>query len=217
MAVSVNIQVPATNAAFYSKVEADSALSKTLAFYAANKAMIDHICRITNMDVKILMSVMWIESNCNPNAYNSGSKATGLMQITPNTPTDMVFLENKRGRLSQPEKDLLRKHIGNRLDTILKMRYYNQYGPQFNAQELFTPELNILLGAIIFGLCMDEETYSGKVRLDRAIIRYNRGWFTKIADGNTDTLLFIYKGETAAYITKFVGVNGILTKMRSTV
>jgi soluble lytic murein transglycosylase-like protein len=215
MAVKVNIKVPATSSAFYSKAEADSAAAKTLNFYAANKAMIDHICQITNMDAYILMSVMWIESNCNPNAFNSGSKATGLMQVTPNTPTDMLFLENKRQRLSEAEKTLLRKYIGNRLDIILKMKYYNQYGIQFNQQELYQPELNILLGSIIFGLCMDEETYNGQVRLDRAIIRYNRGWFTTIANGNIDTLLYIYQGETANYIKKFVGVNGILTKLRT--
>jgi soluble lytic murein transglycosylase-like protein len=206
----LNIKIPATERSYYSNAEYEQMKTKVAGIINTYKDIIWNVARLTNLPTEIIISLIWIESNGKENAI-SPAGAIGLMQLTLNTPTDMVYLENKKGRLTDEEKTIIRKYIGNRLDTILKMKYYNQYGIQFTQADLKKPELNILLGSIVFGLIMDEETYNGQVRLDRAIIRYNRSYLTKIQPGSLADVLYIYSGETSNYILKFIGKNGVLS------
>lgn len=120
---NLNISVPAIQKAFYPE-EQRSAIKKRLdGIYAQYKNEIDIVSKATNIPTKIIVSFIFIESSGNPNAESS-AKAVGLMQLIPSSASDILVLENKKGRLSESEKKILTQKLGKRFtDGILKMRF----------------------------------------------------------------------------------------------
>ena len=79
--------------------------------------------------------------------------------------------------------------------------------------DLKYPEFNILVGAITLGLMIDEYTEGGVVRLDKVHLRYNQGWFYKVAPGSPEAVLAQAKKRGAeAYnnLLKHLGINGTM-------
>ena len=74
--------------------------------------------------------------------------------------------------------------------------------------------VNILIGAIYLGILIDEETEGNEVRLDKVVIRYNKGYYAdkqgKGLIGDLDSLFASENTESKNYVLKLLGINGTL-------
>lgn len=79
---------------------------------------------------------------------------------------------------------------------------------------MLDPLLNILIGSIYLGLLIDEHTEGSSVRLDKVVIRYNRGYFSdnrgKNIVGDIDSVVKNVPTESKNYVLKLLGKNGTL-------
>jgi hypothetical protein len=81
---------------------------------------------------------------------------------------------------------------------------------------LFKPEFNILIGTIILGQLINEFTENGKPRLDKIVVIYNTGRYSKTSKatinhtGDTTSLVAKLPKGVGDYVKKLVGVNGVL-------
>ncbi len=174
---------------------------------------------LTKVPGALIMSVIFTESAGNPKVV-SYVGAAGLMQLKPQTGNDVIYMENKTGRLTAAEAAILRKHLGKRLDGPLKQKYLshkikenNYSGNVITQADLLIPELNVLLGAMYLGILIDQHHEAGKLRLDKVLLRYGMGYFFKPVQGNVEQVLDHVKGrskEGYAYILKVLGKNGLL-------
>ncbi len=216
---SVNVVIPAVGNKFYTDTEAPQVKSKMDSIYNSYKSIIDNVSVISNVPKELLKSFIFIESAGNPIIVSSAG-AVGLMQLIPSSASDILVLENKANRLNEQEKAILTKHLGKRFtDGILKMKYLGNKvtvdgitdSVWVKKEDLFNPELNILIGAIYLGLLIDEETDKTNLRLDRVVLRYNRGYFSKI-DKSLDLTKLATNSPTESknYIYKLLGTNGTL-------
>ncbi|MCX6257966.1 MAG: transglycosylase SLT domain-containing protein [Bacteroidia bacterium] len=166
---------------------------------------------LTNVPAAIIISIIFAESGGVKDAANK-SGSTGLMQLKPQSANDTILLEYKKDRLSQDEKTVLRKVLDDRLDSILSMNNLSD-GCYVYQDDLLDTEFNILCGSILLGLLIDQHDENGVLRLDKVIMRYNRGYFFK-PKGETaiETLAQAKQvsSELYNYILKITGVNGLI-------
>jgi soluble lytic murein transglycosylase-like protein len=229
MALTVKVKVPFVNQSFYSDSAKSQVKTKLASIYSTYKTEIDKASELSNVPASIITSVAFIESGGNPTVI-SGAGAVGIMQLVPAGASDCLVMENKKGRLNDGEKEILRKYLGDRLDKgILAMKFLGDKktvngktsAVWITKEDLLNTEFNILVGTIFLGLLIDESTENGNVRLDKVIVRYNRGYFsdgkgTKLPASaeeivNSDK----YPKETKNYVTKFGGINGTLHLLKS--
>ena len=212
-----NIQLPFINKAFYLAKDIDNN-SKVLAQIKADYGgLIASISAMTKVPEKLIYAMIFIESQGKSNAISG--RAIGLMQIDYSSAGDIIFFEFKQKRLGDTEKALLRKYLGSRLDCIISMQYMGQklkcnsnLGYVFTKADLLKPELNILVGAINLGILLDEHVENNIVRLDKIVLRYNKGFFTKFPVGASKEV--IYNSANAIsqnYIKKLAGLNSVLS------
>jgi soluble lytic murein transglycosylase-like protein len=212
-----DIQLPFINKAFYLAKDIDNN-SKVLAQIKADYGgLITSISAITKVPEKLIYAMIFIESQGKSNAVSG--RAIGLMQIDYSSAGDIIFFEFKQKRLGDPEKVLLRKYLGTRLDCILSMQYMGQklkcntnLGYVFTKVDLLKPELNILVGAIYLGILLDEHVENNIVRLDKIVLRYNKGFFTKFPVGaSKETIYNSANAISQTYIKKLAGINSVLS------
>jgi soluble lytic murein transglycosylase-like protein len=212
-----NIQLPFINKAFYqSKDIANN--SKALAQIKADYGgLISSISAMTKVPEKLIYAMIFIESQGNANVVSG--RAIGLMQVDYTSAGDIIFFENKQNRLGEIEKALLRKYLGSNLDCIFSMKYMGHklkcnknLGYVFTKADLLKPELNILVGAIYLGILLDEHVENNIVRLDKIVLRYNKGFFTKFPKGaSKETVYHAANSVSQAYIKKLAGINSVLS------
>ena len=188
--------------------------------YAKYRREIDQAVALTNVPRELILSIIFTESSGVANITVPPVSATGLMQLTPGTTDTMLFLEKSKGRLSAQEAAICQKYLGSRLAGIMQQKYLMHKipanrgtGRTVTTTDLKQPEFNILLGAITLGLMIDDATENGVVRLDKVHLRYNQGWFYKIAAGSPAVVLDqARKRGTEAYnnLLKHLGVNGTM-------
>jgi soluble lytic murein transglycosylase-like protein len=216
---ALSVQIPMTNRIFYS----NSAL-------AQNKAKLAEIGKkyfreikqaetLTNVPGALILSVIFTESAGNPSVV-SYVGAAGLMQVMPQTANDVIYLENKAGRLTPGEMVILKKYLGTRINGPLKQKYLshkikenNFSGNAVVKADMLKPEFNILIGAMYLGLLIDQHREAEGLRLDKALLRYAQGYFFKPAAGNVEKVLDHVKGkstEAYSYVLKVLGKNGLL-------
>jgi hypothetical protein len=215
----LEVPIPLTPRVFYSNV----ALPQ-------NKAKLDQIGKkyykeikqaedLTKVPGALILSVIFTESAGNPNAL-SYVGAAGLMQLKPQAANDTIFLENKQGRLTAAELAILKKYLGNRVNGPLKQKYLshkikenNFTGNVVTRADMMNPEFNILCGAILLGILIDQHQEAGALRLDKVLLRYGLGYFFKPGEGNVEQVLDRVKTkstEAYSYILKVAGKNGLL-------
>jgi len=175
--------------------------------------------KLTYVPGGLIGAVIFCESAGNPSIV-SPSGAIGLMQLKPQSANDVIHMENKAGRLTNEEITLLRKYLGKRLDGPLKQKFLSQRIPQNNHSgnvitkaDLLKPELNILLGSLLLGILIDQHNERGEIRLDKVILRYNRGYFFKPFNGTIEQTLDAAKSKSSEaywYALKVIGKNGLL-------
>jgi soluble lytic murein transglycosylase-like protein len=172
---------------------------------------------MTKVPEKLIYAMIFIESQGNANVVSG--RAIGLMQVDYTSAGDIIFFENKQNRLGEIEKALLRKYLGSNLDCIFSMKYMGHklkcnknLGYVFTKADLLKPELNILVGAIYLGILLDEHVENNIVRLDKIVLRYNKGFFTKFPKGaSKETVYHAANSVSQAYIKKLAGINSVLS------
>ncbi len=220
----LEVPIPLTPRVFYSNV----ALPQ-------NKAKLDQIGKkyykeikqaedLTKVPGTLILSVIFTESAGNPNAL-SYVGAAGLMQLKPQAANDTIFLENKQGRLTAAELAILKKYLGNRVNGPLKQKYLshkikenNFTGNVVTRADMMNPEFNILCGAMLLGILIDQHQEAGALRLDKVLLRYGLGYFFKPGEGNVEQVLDRVKTkstEAYSYILKVAGKNGLLETQAS--
>ena len=212
-----DIQLPFINKAYYQSKDISNN-SKVLAQVKADYgSIITSISAITKVPEKLIYAMIFIESQGKANVVSG--RAIGLMQVDYSSAGDIIFFENKQNRLGDAEKAILRKYLGSRLDCILSMKYMgqklkcnNNIGYVFTKTDLLKPELNILVGAIYLGILLDEHVENNVVRLDKIVLRYNKGFFTKFPKGVTkETVYNSANAISQTYIKKLAGINSVLS------
>lgn len=214
----LDIVVPAVNKTFYPDHAVQQIKDKISEIRTNYGTIIQNVSKLTVVPSGIIESFIFIESAGKSSAISSAN-AIGLMQVTPDTATGCIFYEKKHNRLQEPEKNILQKYLGvDRLDCILKMKYFSQPLPCNNnngrvvtKDDLLKPEFNILVGSILLGQLIDIHTTLGKVRMDKVVIQYNRGFFHKPIGNTIEETLNSEPTETKNYVYKLMGVNGLLS------
>jgi hypothetical protein len=216
---ALEVPIPMTPRVFYS----NAALPQ-------NKAKLDQIGKkyykeikqaeeLTKVPGALILSVIFTESAGNPSVV-SYVGAAGLMQLKPQAANDTIFLENKQGRLTPGELAILKKYLGNRINGPLNQKYLshkikenNFTGNVVTRADMMNPEFNILVGAMLLGILIDQHQEAGMLRLDKVLLRYGLGYFFKPGEGNVEQVLDRVKGkstEAYSYILKVAGKNGLL-------
>jgi soluble lytic murein transglycosylase-like protein len=140
------------------------------------------------------------------------------MQVGLATASDALVFEKASGRLSAEEDAIVKKYLGNRYSNLNNLKKNQKsIGKTFTTSaDLFNPEFNILLGSIIVKQLVDEFTENGNPRLDKVVVIYNTGRFSKPAKlaikhkGDTDSLLAKIPRGQGDYIRKLIGKNSLL-------
>lgn len=180
---------------------------------------------LTRVPASIILAVIFTESAGVPSIVSSAG-AVGLMQLKPQTGNDVIHLEHKAGRLTPGEISVLRRHLGARLEGPLRQKYLshkikenNFTGSVMTRTDLQRPELNILLGAMLLGILIDQSYEGTLLRLDRVMVRYNQGYFFKMPPGTVEQTLDYVRGkrsEAYNYVLKVVGRNGLMQTQATT-
>lgn len=217
----LNIDVPIYTESFYKASDIPQIQRRLEWIEKTYRVEINQAAKLTNVHKNLIISIIFTESNGKADAL-SYVGAAGLMQIKPDTASGILQYENIKGRLSKEEEAILRKHIGTRIDCIKRQKWMNQplpcnqeTGNSITNADLFKPEFNILVSSIFLGILIDQETYNGKLNLPRVLVRYARGYFTKLkAKDEQEVLAELTKGSEAhSYILKVSGQNGLLSMM----
>lgn len=222
------VKIPQVNQSYYSASNKVQVKEKMRTIYLRYKASIDQAARLCNVDKDYITSLIFIESTGNPDAV-SGAGAVGLMQLVPAGASDILVMENLKKRLSEPEKTVLRKTLGARLDKgILAMKFLGDKktvdgvtsAVWVTKKDLLNTDFNILVGTIYLSLLIDESVQDGKLRLDKIIVRYNMGYFAKskgkdLPSSPELSMVSNLPTETKNYITKFAGTNGTLDLLKA--
>ena len=168
-----------------------------------------------NVPFEVLITKITIENPDLLTTVVTGGGATGLMQISPGTASDVLKSEFQKKQLTEIEAAWFRKKLGPRLDGILSG------ARQFSSADLKEVELNIHLGALAIGQYIRKYTdlKTGVVHLHKAVAEYNRGGRAQTANRATNTpdQLIAYKNGTLStpavtqqYIMSYCGPDGAL-------
>lgn len=215
----LSVNIPMTPREFYSDTALEQNRLKLDQIGKKYYKLIKQAETLTKVPGALILSIIFTESGGDPNAV-SYVGAAGLMQLKPQTANDVIFLENKTGRLSGAEIAILKKQLGNRINGPLKQQFLmhkikenNFTGNAVTKTDMFNPEFNILIGAMYLGILIDQHQEAGKLRLDKVILRYGLGYFYKPAKGSVEQVLDQVKErstEAYSYILKVLGKNGLL-------
>lgn len=212
-----NFKIPAIQDKFYpdtSVVLIKNKLNNVIR--AKYGRIINNISIITGLNTEIIESFIFIESAGDEKAKTP--YAYGLMQVGLATASDTLVYEKSSGRLSPEEDALVKKYLGSRYSKLNNLKKNQKsIGSTFvTSADLFNPEFNILLGSIIVKQLVDEFTENGNPRLDKVVVIYNTGRFSKPAKiaikhkGDTDSLLAKIPRGQGDYIRKLIGKNSLL-------
>ena len=213
-------RVPMTAQSYYSSSDVAANLAIVQNIRSTYDTFIQQASDMTNVPRAVIESVCFIESRGNESARSSAG-AVGLMQLTPDTCVTTIFQDNKAGRISDTQLEKLHSFLGAKLINIRSMRYLNDpkvSNTKLTASEVISPEVNLLIGAMLLGRLIDQETQllsliERLIRWDRVVFRYNAGYFYKIQAKTVAGVLDEAKAkstETGNYILKFAGKNGLL-------
>ena len=207
----MQINVPMTAQSYWQPAQVAQVKGKLLDIKAMYAVQIAQAATLTGVPADLINSVIFLESAGKANA-KSGTGAAGLMQVTPDTASGVIFLTRKAGTLTADLRALLISLLGVRIPSIEKQHYMNEAvkgNTAVTTSELFNPSLNILIGSMLLALLIAQHTESGVVRLDKVITRYNKGYFYK-PKGTVAELLATVPTETKTYILKLVGSNSTM-------
>ena len=216
---ALEVPIPMTPRVFYSNTALPQNKAKLEQIGKKYYKEIKQAEALTKVPGALILSVIFTESAGNPNVV-SYVGAAGLMQLKPQSANDTIYLENKQGRLTAGELAVLKKYLGNRINGPLKQKYLshkikenNFSGNVVTKADMLNPEFNILCGAMLLGILIDQHQEAGTLRLDKVLLRYGMGYFYKPGTGTVEQVLDRVKPKSSegyAYILKVLGKNGLL-------
>ncbi len=216
------VSIPQTPASFYTDVAVPQNRSKLDSIKAMYSGIINYVSSITKVPVLLILAFIFIESAGNSNAI-SPVGAVGLMQLMPASASDILVMEKMKDRLTAPESAILTKYLGARFtDGIMKMKYLGnkvtvngvKSATWVTKEDLLNPELNVLIGSIYLSMLLAEESKDG-LRLDRVVVRYNKGYRSSLPSGNIDDVLASKSipEESKNFVKKLLGKRGVLSTL----
>jgi len=204
---------------FYKNHEIDLISQKKKEIYSNYKKEIDLASQNNSVPVDVIVSFIFIESAGNPKIKSSAG-AYGLMQLTKPTAIETILREIKNDRVTPKDKEILYKFFpGSKYEKLKESAKTYNIAPikEFFTDDLmFDPLFNIYIGTMYLSQLIDYfKEKDGTVPMYKVIVAYNSGFFskyTKIAQSSTSPQDLIAKvpKETANYIKKLVGNNGVL-------
>jgi len=217
--MELNISLPMTTAAYYPASQAGMVRQRITEIRQQYSRLIEQSAALTRVPAGLIAGLVFVESNGRATAVSSAG-AVGLMQLKPQSANDAIFLENRMERLTEAEREIIIRYLGTRAEGIFRMKYLghklpqnNQSGNVVTREDLLKPEFNLLVGSMLLGLLIDQHTEGGVLRLDKAVVRYNQGYFYK-PQGDTIAQTLdsarLRSAEAYNYILKMVGRNGAL-------
>jgi len=214
----VFLDLPKTSKQFYNNTAKNANAVKIKQIIKTHYSTLKLAEKLTKVPAYILAPIIFAESGGNIRA-KSYAKAYGLMQMITQGANDTILQENIKGRLSDEEKTIIRKHIGSRLDNILRMKFLGHKpagnGNKINfitEEDMYNPEFSILTGAMLIGMLIDQHIEDGnKLRLEKSMLRYGRGYFYKPKGSTFEETLNAVKNYKENYtgLIKYFGQNGL--------
>lgn len=214
-----------TTSLFYTKEQAQAlkaqrdVLMQRYGFFVTNAA------QITGIDLTVFQSIIVVENGQSLDInYVSSVGAVGLTQITPNTATDTLFRMKKANRITEVEKDAL-KRKGIDIDLLSgnapkakngkpQKWYSSAEGSIVSTDQLKDVETNLIMGAMYLSELMAKYTEPSLqgllVRIDKVIVAYNQGFNYNVPMGTTAMIMKRVPIESKNYISKMTGINGML-------
>ena len=174
--------------------------------------IIKNTSKITNLDEYIIKGFAFVESRGDEKAVSG--KSIGIMQINADTANTAIIRENLNKGLTDPEKAILRKYLGSRLDNLLKKKFtWDLPADGVNKNDLFNPELNILIASMYINQLIFKTKEGNTIRLDKVIWKYNKGEFATIPRGDIKKVYAASGTTTGKYIRSLLGKNGVLDQL----
>lgn len=223
----LNLTIPAINIEFYKDYEQSAVKRKLFEIREKYKQEIDEAASLTKVPAEVITSFIFIESDGNKDVV-SAANAVGLMQLQPETATNIPFIEHQNKQLTNGEVAALTRYLGkSKVDCILSMKWQNQpvkcatqiknvsggqIGIIITKEDLKIAGLNILLGSMMIGMFIDTYTENGMIRLDKVVVRYNTGK-KKITGNDIKETMDGLPRETRSYILKLLGKGSTLDLM----
>jgi len=177
--------------------------------------IIDKWANIFEIDAGILICFICTESggkNSSPNRF----KATGLMQVTPNTVYEVITKWNVMVKV--PLSASTTNFFNNKVSTTSKWSS-NRIPTSAEAQQILSSlndvEYNIAIGTATIRWLIEAFEKIGGGSLDKVMVAYNAGFYgtrNKIK-GLTTKQIVADKSlplESRAYVLKMLGVNGFM-------
>lgn len=210
------IKIPSIQQKFYQNTDVPLIKKKFDKIEANYGDTINKISDLTGLDKNIIKSFIFIESGGDKNATTP--YAVGLMQVSTAGASDTIVYEKSSGRLSKGEEDIMKKYLGSRWSMLEKLKpNQKSLGKTWvTRDDLLNPEFNLLVGSIMAKQMIDEYAEDGKARLDKVVVVYNTGKFSKVGKiaiahkGTTEELINALPKGQADYIRKMVGINSTL-------
>jgi hypothetical protein len=177
----------------------------------------------TNLPVQVLYAIAMVESggrqiDSKGNVIITGAEgSTGIMQISPNMFYEVYMKEIRGNRISA--------ELESKVKQFLNIDFRSKSTPspatsllkQKVATALKNVEFNIIASAIVLRRLLEESSDADMtMRLDKAIIKYNAGLYSKSTQtqqyktGDTTAVISIAPSITKVYIPKVVGKNGAM-------
>jgi hypothetical protein len=189
-----DINFPLTEKGFYTvnQLSQNADLMDRLKREVGN--LITTSANLVGLEASMMAGLIFVES---PQNIDNGVYI-GYCQIDVITAISALWREFKQGRATTAEENYLTSLIGANAVRIIKTAKSDVLAVQakpFDSSVLKRADVNIFIGAVYFKQCVDKEHVLGQLaRFDKAVIRYNAGYFINIPNSaNADTLLAVPK------------------------
>jgi len=201
--------IPMTRRSFYDASDRVGILGKISSTFAKYGEFIEEAAVNSAVSLELMKGLQFVENaDADPNVVTSAD-ATGLYQVSPANATDTIIRMRKKRLLSQAEKDVLRAELGTaRYNRLMSASLGTAV---LTVADLKKPRLNCTVAGIVLSELLNEHGDGRFWRFDELVVRYNRGYYTRLPQSqNTDELLTKLSGTTRDYILKLTGANGTL-------
>lgn len=177
------------------------------------RTSIQSSAQLHNVPFEVIINKISIENPDLLDKVVTGGGATGIMQITPGTATQVLREEYRKNQLTQAEAAYFRGKLGTRFNKIVAGQ------GSLTTLDLKQADLNIHVGTLAIGQMIRKytNTTTGVVSLHKAVAEYNRGGRAEKANIQTATpdQLIAYKNGvystpavTQQYIMMYCGPGG---------
>lgn len=201
--------IPMTQKGFYDANDRAGILGRIGATFAKYGQFIDEAAANSAVSLELMKGLQFVENADADPGVVTGSDATGLFQVSPANATDSIVRMRKKRLLSQGEKDVLRAELG--ATRYARLMSASLGTAVLTVADLKRPRLNCAVAGIVLSELLNEHGDGHNWRFDELVVRYNRGYYTRLPQTNTtDELLTKFSGTTRDYILKLAGKDGTL-------